>query len=140
MSDPLDELRLFLEGVTCDLLFFEHLAAGLAPEHIRIHQDVGLGSNAFADIQVSAGLLAPYFVEIDFGYSRERVLESIGRKYVREAPTSASASKLIVVVDAALLDEHHDLQTAVEARVRPGLEVELWTERQWIERIATQFA
>jgi len=139
MSDTRDEVRLFLEGVSCDLLLFEHLAAGLSPDQVRIHQEVRLGSNAFADIEVRAGSRAPYFVEIDVGYSRERVLESVTRKYARETPAPSRASKLILVVDAALLDEPLDLATVIRAAVRPGIEVEIWTERQLIERLAKRF-
>ena len=139
MSDTRDEVRLFLEGVTCDLLLFEHLAAGLTPEEVRIHQEVRLGSTAFADIEVRAGSRAPYFVEIDVGYSRERVLESVTRKYAHETPAPSRASKLLLVVDAALLDEPPDLATAIRAVVRPGIEVEIWTERQLIERLAKRF-
>src|SRR2546428_7567911 len=60
LSDDLSELRLSLEGVTCDLLFFEHLFDGVAPEDVRIYQELHLGPNAFADIEVIAGLASPY--------------------------------------------------------------------------------
>ena len=55
MEDPASELRLFLQGICCDYLLFQHLDAGVAPEAIRIRQEVALGNGLFADIEVRAG-------------------------------------------------------------------------------------
>ena len=78
------ELRVFLESVVCDLCRFRHAVDdGVPPAGTQIHQEVRLGPGAFADIRIAAGDLPPYFVEVDYGYSRERVVESIRRKYSR---------------------------------------------------------
>src|SRR5437773_8498432 len=55
-------------SVTCDLLFFEHLAAGVPPEQIRIEQEVYLDVGVYADIRVMTGSAPDYFVEVDVGY------------------------------------------------------------------------
>ncbi|PWU25244.1 MAG: hypothetical protein C5B48_02290 [Candidatus Rokuibacteriota bacterium] len=139
VRDHLGEVRLFLEGVTCDLLFFEHLADGLPPEKIRIRQEVYLSPHAFADIEVTAGSADPYFVEIDVGYTRERLVESLRRKYAAAVPARTRASRLIVVVDSALLQRDLDLERAVREHLRPGLDLQLLTERQLLDRFAKRF-
>ena len=84
MEDVASELRLFLQGICCDYLLFRHLDEGVPPEAIRIRQEVALGAGAFADIEVRAGQAPPYFVEIDTGYSRDRLLAERPAK-VRQA-------------------------------------------------------
>src|SRR5205809_7953656 len=80
------ELRIFLESVLCDLCRFLHAARdGVSPAETQIHQEVRLGPGAFADIRVAAGSLPPYFIEIDVGYSRPRVIESMRLKYAENA-------------------------------------------------------
>jgi hypothetical protein len=138
LNDDLGEVRLFLEGVACDLLFFEHLAEGLPPESIRIRQEVYLGPHAFADIETTAGSADPYFVEIDVGYSRERILESIRRKY-STATRATNASRVIVVVDSAIVQTDRGLESAIREHLRPSLQLELWNERQLLDRFARRF-
>jgi len=138
MNDDLGEVRLFLEGVTCDLLFFEHLAGGLPPESIRIHQEVRRGPCAFADIEVAADSADPYFVEIDVGYSHERIVESVRRKYSPATPAS-NASRLIVVVDSALVQAGGELERGIREQLRPSLQLQIWSERQLLKRFATRF-
>src|SRR4029450_1716381 len=94
------ELRIFLESVLCDLCRFLHAARdGVSPAETQIHQEVRLGPGAFADIRVAAGGVPPYFIEIDVGYSRSRVIESMRLKYAGRTPASEGAAKVIVVVD-----------------------------------------
>ena len=77
-----ETLRLFLESVCCDLCRFEHVATEhIAPEDVVIRQEVAVGPSAFADIQVTPRGTAPYFVEVDYGYTPERLIESLRRKY-----------------------------------------------------------
>jgi len=71
------------------------------PEAIRIRQEVALGAGAFADIEVRAGQAPPYFVEVDTGYSRERLLESVRRKYGQPVPATDGAARVVVAADEA---------------------------------------
>ena len=82
MEDPASELRLFVQAICCDYLVFHHLDEGVGPEEIRIRQEVALGAGVFADIEVQAGTAAPYFVEVKWGYSRERLFESLRRTHM----------------------------------------------------------
>lgn len=125
------ELRVFLESVVCDLCRFRHAVDdGVPPAGTQIHQEVRLGPGAFADIRIAAGDLPPYFVEVDYGYSRERVVESMRRKYSQRAPASEGASKVIVIVDAALVPEQSALEAEIRGVLAPGLSLEVWDDRQ----------
>lgn len=138
MDGASPELRLFLEDVACELFFFDHLAGGVPPEAIDIHQEVYLGPDAFAEIRVKAGDAAPYFVEIKPGYTGERVLESITRKYGPAGPAIDGAARLIVVADASVLADAA-LERALRAALRPGIELELWDERRLFDAIDKRF-
>jgi len=133
--DPLGEtdareLRIFLESVLCDLCRFLHAARdGVAPAETQIHQKVRLGPGAFADIRVAAGRLPLYFIEMDIGYSRPRVIESMRLKYARRTPASEGAGKVIVVVDQALASASPSLEAELRALLAPGLDLELWDDR-----------
>lgn len=137
-ADP-TELRLFFEDLACDLFFFEHLAAGVAPEAIEIHQEVFLASNSYADIRVRAGDAAPYWVEIDLGYSAARLVESIERKYGRRSPLARhDTRRLIVVADAAVLSDA-SVERAMRSALSPDLQLELWDERRLLDAAAARF-
>jgi class 3 adenylate cyclase len=134
------ELRVFLEGVICDLCRFRHaIDDGVRPAATQIHQEVRLGPGAFADIRIAAGDLAPYFVEVDYGYSRERVVESMRRKYGRRTPASEGASKVILFVDSALAPEQSALEGELRGALAPGLGLEVWDDRQLLTLIRKTF-
>ncbi len=99
MEDASSELRLFLQGICCDYLLFRHLDEGVPPEAIRIRQEVALGAGVFADIEVRAGQAPPYFVEVDTGYSRERLLQSVRRKYGTPVPATDGALRVVVAAN-----------------------------------------
>ena len=139
MEDPASELRLFLQGVCCDYLLFHHLDEGLAPEAIRIRQEVALGEGVFADVEVRAGAAAPYFVEVKSGYPRARLLESIRRKYGKPAAATDGAARVVVAVDAEALGDRGALERELREAVRPGLELELWDERHLRGRLGARF-
>jgi adenylate cyclase len=125
------ELRIFLESVLCDLCRFLHAARdGVPPAETQIHQEVRLGPGAFAGIRVAAGSLPPYFIEIDVGYSRSRVIESMRLKYAGRTPASEGAAKVIVVVERELASGSPSLDAELRALLAPGLELEVWDDRQ----------
>ena len=117
MEDASSERRLFLESVCCDYFRFRHLDAGVPAENVMIRQEVALGPGTFADIEVRASGTPPYFVEIDTGDSRGRLLESVRRKYGKPSPATDRAARVVIVADeAALRDRPADRR----ARVAPG--------------------
>lgn len=124
------ELRIFLESIICDLCRLRHATRdGVPPAETQIHQEVRLSPSAFADIRVAAGGLPPYFMEVDVGYSRQRVVESVRHKYARRTPASESAGKVIVLVDSALAARYPALDTELRDLLAPGLDLELWDDR-----------
>jgi adenylate cyclase len=139
MEDASSERRLFLETVCCDYLRFLHLDAGVAPENITIRQEVALGPGAFADIKVCVGATPPYFVEIDTGYSRERVFESVRRKYGKPSPATDGASRIVVVADEDALRDRPAVERALREALRPGLDLEVWDERHLLRLLGERF-
>ena len=136
----LRELRVFLESVISDLCRFRHaLDDGVPPARTEIHQEVRLGPGAFADIRVAAGDLPPYFVEVDYGYSRERVVESIRRKYSRRTPASEDASKVVLLVDGDLAREQSALEAELRGVLAPGLGLEVWDDRELLTVVRKTF-
>jgi class 3 adenylate cyclase len=139
MADAPGERRLFLESVCCDYLRFGHLEEGVPPEDITIRQEVALGPGAFADIEVRAGGAPPYFVEIDTGYSRARLLDSVRRKYGKPSPATDSANRLVVVADENALRDRPSVERALRDALRPGLRLELWDERHLLRLLGERF-
>ena len=128
MEDASSELRLFLQGMCCDYLLFRHLDEGVPPEAIRIRQEVALGGGAFADIEVRAGQAPPYFVEVDTGYSRERLLQSIQRKYGTPVPATDGAARVVVATGGQALGDRTAVERLLREALRPGLALEIWDE------------
>jgi len=139
MEDAASEFRLFLEGVCCDYLRFHHLDQGAPPDTLKIRQDVAVGPGAFADIEVRVGEAPPYFVEVDCGYSRERLVESLRRKYAIPGPAKADATRVVVVADDALVAEGPALEDVLRATIRPGLALELWSARHLFGLLGKRF-
>jgi len=137
MEDTSSELRLFLQGMCCDYLLFRHLDEGVPPEAIRIRQEVALGGGAFADIEVRAGQAPPYFVEVDTGYSRERLLQSIRRKYGKPVPATDGAARVVVATDA--LSDRTAVERLLREALRPGLALEIWDEHHLLRLLGGRF-
>ena len=139
MDDASSELRLFLQGMCCDYLLFRHLDEGVPPEAIRIRQEVALGGGAFADIEVRAGQAPPYFVEVDTGYSRERLLQSIRRKYGRPVPATDGAARVVVATDGQALGDRMAVERLLRETLRPGLALEIWDEHHLLRLLGGRF-
>jgi len=139
VDDASSELRLFLQGMCCDYLLFRHLDEGVPPEAIRIRQEVALGGGAFADIEVRAGQAPPYFVEVDTGYSRERLLQSIRRKYGRPVPATDGAARVVVATDGHALGDRMAVERLLRETLRPGLALEIWDEHHLLRLLGGRF-
>jgi adenylate cyclase len=135
------ELRLFIEELACSICRFMHVSQdGVEPQSVRIKQEVQLGApNAFADIVVRAPGMAPYIVEVDYGYSLERIAESLSRKYQRELGWFKSISKLILIFDRDNHPDDQELEKHVRTLIPVHWELELWDEYRLLERVRNQF-
>jgi adenylate cyclase len=135
------ELRLFIEELACNICRFMHTSRnGVEPQLVRIRQEVQLDApNAFADIVVHTSDSASYIVEVDYGYSLERIAESLSRKYQRDLSWFTSISKLILVFDS----DHHPDGHQLEHHVRPLIPrhwlLELWDEHRLLEHVHRYF-
>src|SRR4029450_4743748 len=102
----------------------------------------------------------PYFVEIDTGYSRERVLASVRRKYGKPSPATDGASRIVVVAgddalppppapagasplvagaDVDALRDRPAVERALREALRPGLDLEVWDERHLLRLLGERF-
>jgi len=135
------ELRLFIEELACSICRFMHVSQdGVEPQSVRIKQEVQLGTpNAFADIVVRAPGMAGYIVEVDYGYSLERIAESLSRKYQRELGWFKSISKLILIFDRDNHPDDQELEKHVRTLIPVHWELELWDEYRLLERVRNQF-
>ena len=122
------ETRLFLEEICCDLCRFQHSAEdGVAPEDVRIRQEVSLGApGAFADIQVRVPGSRPYFIEVKWGYEAEQLVEVMTRKYGALTPASREASKLILMLDTKCYDGWPELESQLRSGIDSALPLEIW--------------
>jgi class 3 adenylate cyclase len=134
------ELRLFLEETCCNLCRFQHVnEEKIAPESVRIDQEVYLGiPGAFADIRVQAPGRPPYFVEVKFGYTADRIYRSVARKFGGDAPGTRGASKVVLVVDIREHANWPEVQARVRAKLRAGLELEIWDEAKLVSMLRTE--
>jgi class 3 adenylate cyclase len=137
----LSQLRLLVEELGCDLCRFEHVTReGVVPESVQIDREFFLGvAGAFADIRVAVPGSLPYFVEIKYGYSRERLLASLRRKYGRESPVLANASKVVLILDAEERPDWPQLKGELAQCLRPPLQLEVWDEARLMGLLHERF-
>ena len=135
------ELRLFLEEICCNLCRFRHVEEeGVAPETVRICQTAYLGMpGLFADIRVTLPGRPPYFVEVKYGIPPEQIVTQLGRKYGARAIPLAGPSKVILVVDAKRHADWLQCQRRIEADLQPALQLELWDEERLSGLISSHF-
>ena len=137
----LQELRLFLEEICCNLCRFRHVEEdGLAPESIQISQEVSLGApGAFADIRVRLPGAEPYFVEIKYGHPADRIVAHMARKYKAGMAALPPISKVVLVVDSRRHADWPAVQRAIEVNLPPGWRLEVWDEDRLGALIESRF-
>jgi serine/threonine protein kinase/class 3 adenylate cyclase len=137
----LSQLRLFLEELACDFCRFEHVVQdGLAPESISIDREYDLGvPGAYADIRVAVPGRPPYFVEVKYGYTEPRLLESFRRKYGRPTPALAEAAKVVLVVDCERREDWPRFEAELAQCLPPHLGLEVWGEARLTALLRERF-
>jgi class 3 adenylate cyclase len=121
------QVRLYLEGLCCDLCRFEHLAEGIPAEDVHIRQEVDLGMpGAFASASVSLPGGQNYFLEVVWADDREEMADRIAKSYGSKTCVSEKACKVrLVAADDSV--ECAALEAELRPRISPHLEVEVWT-------------
>ena len=135
------QLRLLLEEVCCDLCRFEHVTRdNCPPESVQIDREFALaGPNVFADIRVAPPSGTAYFVEVNYGYSKDVLLRQLHRKYGPESHASTWGSKVILVSDLREDAGCQSLIAELSRSLDPGLGLEIWDEKQLLARMRTCF-
>jgi adenylate cyclase len=136
----LQELRLFLEDLCCDLCRFEHTTKdGVEARDVKITEEIYLGvPGAFADIRVQVNGRRPYFVEVKYGYPASRVAAVLTRKY---GPSSrlGDAFKVVVVLDSQCFADWPEIAPQVQSGLREGLQIEVWDEATFLSMLRERF-
>lgn len=129
------EMRLFLEEICCELCRYRHVTDdSLNPEQILTTREFRLPTpEAFADIRVQPGEMAPYYVEIKWGYDEEESIERLAQKYA-DGPENTSV-KLIIVTDLASVERWSTTVNRLKERISPKYLIEAWTEAEVIRQI-----
>jgi hypothetical protein len=137
----LKEMQLFIDTICLDLLRFEHSAdSEVSPEQVVITQEVYLGSpGAFADMRVCAPGVAPYFVEVKCGSSRDYLLRTIIRKYGRNAQIQPGVSKLLLVISVELAHDWSEIESELKGQLHPVLMLEVWDEQTLLTLLRGRF-
>lgn len=133
------ELRLFIEEIVCNVCRFRHVSEDkMKPQDVRIRQEVGLRPpDAFADIGVILPDGTEYFVEVDIGYSIDRLLESIGRKYSHVLQQFQNVSKLVLLVDRNDYEDWDACEQQVANLLPEHWALEVWDEQHLLDVIRT---
>jgi len=135
------QLRLLLEELCSDLCRFSQVSDhNLRPEDICIEREYYLGKpGAYCDIYVKPKDLAPYVVEIKFGYSPDILLNHLRRKYRETCQALNGATKLILVIDSEKHKDWESLLVEIVKAIDPQLTLEVWSERQLIQHLQNYF-
>jgi adenylate cyclase len=135
------ELRLFVEDICSDLSLFKHVVEVRDQEGgCRIDREFHLGvMSSYADIRVSPAGAPHYFIEVKFGYSRERLLETLRRKYAGDSEEIRSASTLILVVDKGNIRKWNKVESKIREFINPCLKLDVWDETALQGHIKRQF-
>lgn len=132
------QFRLLLEEICCDLIRFQHMKKDALPApSIHIDRQYPLGAH-HADMRVAPDGLPPYYAEVKWGYSSPSLIQRVKHKYGAES--SLDADRLVLIVD---IDERPDwpqVQTDIEATLKPGLKLEVWSEASLRELVKQLFA
>lgn len=122
----LASLRLFLEDVACDNSLFKHVVQSNGNASLcQIDREYYLGApRVFADVRIAPAEEPEYFIEVKFGYTIARLLDTIRRKYSIDTPQIRAAAKLLIVTDRS----SEELELQIKELINPCLQLEVWTE------------
>lgn len=144
MSLSVQELRLFLEELCCELCRFRHMVEeGQPPDVLRIEREFPLAAGGpYADIHVSGprpGSFRPYFIEVKFGIPDDELLSRLQLKYGHLHAALAEPCRLIVQVDLAARSNRDQLCAAIRRVVHPQIELEIWDEARLLVEVQRTF-
>ncbi len=135
----LGEVRLFLEEICGELCRMDHVThGGVQAEAIVVRREVSLGQpGAFADLHIAPPDVAPYFVEVKWGFSGRELIERLARKYDRNP--DSDARRLLLVSDLVDGKDWPAILAGLRARLSADLAIEAWGEHELLQRVKSCF-
>jgi class 3 adenylate cyclase len=134
------DLQLFIEELCCTLYRFQHIKQGLNPDEVRILRKYNLGSQGlFAGVMVRTPNQPPYFIEVQYGRSPERICALITEKYAQKMRNVEDASKVILFLDHSAYDSSKDIQKEIEKEIPSDLELEIYGEQDLLSMVKDTF-
>ena len=131
------ELRLFLEELVGDLSRRNYAAChGGSLFDVRIRHEVKLGSNnVYADMLVESDAGVSYFVEVDFGYSGPRIIESLERKFGQTEFDYGNIDRLVLVVDQHRHSNWGEFESEIRRTLPTSWKLDIWNEQDLLTLI-----
>lgn len=134
------ELRLFLEELCCNLCRFIHVKHdNLAAEDVLVRQEVYIRPAAYADISIQIPDHAPYFIEVTHGYSKDRLISMLKRKYQEPSAITAKLEKLVLVVSNDFKKMFANGAEDLKKYVFSDLQIDIWDEKKFTKLIEECF-
>jgi class 3 adenylate cyclase len=108
-------------------------------EEVKIDREFFLNKpDCFADIRVTPGPAAPFFVEVKFGYENEKLLSRLRCKFSR-APAESSEKVVVLVLDTHGRSGWPQLERDIRQAINPAFKLELWNEEVLLTLLKDQF-
>jgi class 3 adenylate cyclase len=134
------DLQLFIEELCCTLYRFRHIKEGLDPDEVKITRKYDLGSQGlFAGVMVKAPNQSPYFIEVQYGRSPERICSLITEKYGQKRRNMDDALKVILFLDNFSYDSSKDIQKKIKKEIQSDLELEVYGEQGLLSMVRDTF-
>jgi hypothetical protein len=83
--------------------------------------------------------LAPYFIEVKYGYSDEAVLASLGRKFGQAQAPVGDPSRIVVMLNRKGRSDWERLLGDLAQVLANGLKLEVWDEERLLIMLRTHF-
>lgn len=139
-QDDLFELRLLVEEMVSHVFRLTHeVEDGVAPGDVCIQQEMPIGTDTvFADIHVRVPGKGAYFAEVKLGYTPERLLESLRRKFTGSDPRLPEAHRLVLICDPDP-KSWPALQEKIRALLPAHWALEFWDTATLLRRLQEHF-
>jgi class 3 adenylate cyclase len=108
-------------------------------EAVKIDREFFLNKrDCFADIRVAPGPVAPFFVEVKFGYENEKLLSRLTCKF-GSAPGESPEKVIVLVLDTHGRSGWPQLERDIRQAINPAFKLELWNEEVLLTLLKDQF-
>ncbi|MSU36104.1 MAG: adenylate/guanylate cyclase domain-containing protein [Pedosphaera sp.] len=95
--------------------------------------------SCYADIRVASPGQSAYFIEVKIGYSRQRLIEQLSKKFKQLTPELADANRVLLVVDSHRHPDWAEIEALIREQLHSSLTLEVWDENRLLELIRARF-